>query len=104
MALADAVQGATHTPQRITWLDTDDTPLNLTGATITGKIQDSGGTTRAITGTLSVVTAASGIFSWTYSTADVATAGRYQVQFIATYGDATVEKTLADAWNVHAAL
>lgn len=104
MALADAVQGATHTPQRITWLDTDNTPLNLTGATVTGKIRDAAGTSRSITGTLTIVTAASGIFSWTYSAADVETAGEYNVQFTATYGDATVERTLVEAWTVHAAL
>ena len=35
MALSNAVQGARHTVQRITWQDADGDPLNLTGATLT---------------------------------------------------------------------
>ena len=35
MALSNAVQGATHTAQQITWADADGDPLNLTGATVT---------------------------------------------------------------------
>ena len=105
MALASAVEGATHTPQRITWLDTDNTAVNLTGATITGKMQSvAGGASVAIAGDLSLVTAASGIFDWTYDAADVDTPGDYVVQFTATYGDTTVEKTLQALWTVEPAL
>lgn len=105
MALADAVQGATHTPQRITWLDTDNTPVNLTGATITGKIQSVAvGASVAIAGDLDLVTPASGIFDWSYDAADVATAGTYMVQFTATYGDSKFERTLQATWVVEPAL
>jgi hypothetical protein len=40
MALSNAVEGATHTAQQITWVDGDGDPLNLTGATITARIKD----------------------------------------------------------------
>jgi hypothetical protein len=57
MALSNAVEGATHTAQQITWVDGDGDPLNLTGATITARIKDlDTGTARAATGTMEVVT------------------------------------------------
>lgn len=104
MALASAVQGATHTPQVITWTDTDTTPLNLTGATLTGKLRDSAGATRSITGTLVKTDAVNGVFTWTYSSADVATAGVYDAQFTATFADTTIERTLVTSWTVSEAL
>jgi hypothetical protein len=104
MALSNAVQGATHTAQQITWVDGDGDPLNLTGATITARIKDlDTGEARAATGTLSVLDAEAGLFSWVYSTADVATAGAYHVQFVATFGAAN-DKTLAELWEVEAAI
>lgn len=104
MALANAVQNAAHTPQRITWTDTDDDPLDLTGATLTGRIRDvATGVTRDITGTLAIVTAAAGLFSWTYSATDVGTAGAFVVQFTADY-DAADDKTLIYSWTVHPSL
>jgi hypothetical protein len=52
MALSNAVEGATHTAQQITWVDGDGDPLNLTGATITARIKDlDTGEARAATGT-----------------------------------------------------
>ena len=103
MALAPAVKGATHTPQRITWSHDDGTAEDLTGATLTGTITDSAGTTRAIAGALTLTTAASGIFTWTYSAADVATAGTYMVQFVAAFGDGTKDKTYKSGWTVNPA-
>ena len=104
MALSNAVQGATHTAQQVTWVDVDGDPLNLTGATITARIKDlDTGTARAATGTMEVVTAEAGLFSWVYSSADVATAGAFNVQFVATFGAAN-DKTLAELWEVEAAI
>jgi len=104
MSLSNAVQGATHTAQQITWVDGDGDPLNLTGATITARIKDlDTGEARAATGTLSVLDAEAGLFSWAYSTADVATAGAFNVQFVATFGAAD-DKTLAELWVVEVAL
>ena len=104
MALSNAVQGATHTAQQITWADADGDPLNLTGATVTARLLDlATGQARAVTGALEVVDAEAGLFSWTYGAADVATAGAYHVQFVATFGAAN-DKTLAELWEVEAAI
>ena len=104
MALSNAVQGATHTAQRLTWVDGDGDPLNLTGATVTGRLLDlATGTARAITGTLQVLDGEAGLFSWDYGAADVATAGAFNVQFVATFGAAN-DKTLAELWEVEAAI
>ena len=104
MALSNAVQGATHTAQQITWVDGDGDPLNLTGATVTARLLDlATGTARAATGTITVLDAEAGLFSWTYGAADVATAGAFNVQFVATFG-ASNDKTLAELWEVEPAL
>lgn len=85
----------------ITWTDDDDVAINLTGATITGEIKNMvTGVEAAITGTLTLVTAASGIFSWARSAADVATAGVYRVRFTATYSDTLTTKSFAADWRV----
>lgn len=102
MGLSRAIEGAKDTGLQITWTQDDGTAQDLTGATITGVIEDKDGATRAITGTLSIVTAASGIFSWAYSAADVATVGRYLVQFKATVSDYTL--TYPEVWIVERAL
>lgn len=105
MGLANAIQDARHTPQRITWTDTDGDPVDLTGATLTGRIRNvNTGETADIDGDLDVVTAASGIFDWTYGADDVAEAGDYLVQFSATFADTTKDKTLHETWTVVAAL
>ena len=104
MALSNAVQGATHTAQQINWVDGDGDPLNLTGATVTARILDlATGTARAATGTMEVIDAPAGLFSWVYSAADVTTAGAFNVQFVATFG-ATSDKSLAELWEVEAAI
>ena len=103
MALSSAVEGARHTAQLITWTDGDGDPQNLTGATLTGWIRD-GSATRAITGTLAVSDGTAGEFTWAYSAADVADAGIFRVQFVATYGDGLADKTLSVLWVVEESL
>lgn len=104
MALANAVQGSRHTPQRITWTDTDDDPVNLTGATLSGRIRNvNTGDTADMDGDLAIVSAAAGVFDWTYGQDDVAEAGDYNVQFTATFGDSSKDRTLHHAWTVIAA-
>ena len=71
MGLPRAIEGALNTGLQITWTQDDGTALNLTGATITGTIEDKDGGTSAIAGVLAIVTATSGIFSWTYAAGDV---------------------------------
>lgn len=104
MALSNAVQAARHTTQRITWADADGDPLNLTGATITARLLDlATGQARAATGALEVLDADAGLFTWSYGAEDVATAGAFNVQFVATFGSAN-DKTLAELWQVEPAL
>lgn len=103
MSLAKAVQGGRQTPQQITWSRSDGTAVNLTGATLSGVIQPLNGDSRAITGTLTLTTAASGIFTWAYSAADVADAGYHLVQFTATFGSLE-EISFTELWIVEAAL
>lgn len=106
MGLANAVQDARHTPQRITWEDENGDAVNLTGATLTGRIRNvfTGTEATDIDGALDIVSPDEGIFDWTYGTNDVAVAGKYKVQFIATYPDTKMDKTLHEEWNVIAAL
>ena len=100
MALANAIQHARKRSQQITWQDEDEAAIDLTGATLTGIIERSGVQT-AITGTLTLVTAASGIFSWAYSSADVAQAGSFFVQFRAKYSaDSLSEISYRTKWTV----
>lgn len=86
MSLSPAIVGAINTGQQITWSRQDGTAQDLTGATLTGRMLNTATkSAAAIAGTLAIVTAASGIFSWSYAAGDVATAGVFEVQFRATY-------------------
>mgnify|MGYP000878625180 CR=1 FL=1 len=105
MPLARAVQGARHTAQRISWRDKDGDPQDLTGATITGRIENrKTNTAVAIDGTLLADgDPEDGVFVWSYGANDVATAGVFDVQFIATYGPLN-DKTLVETWTVERAI
>ncbi len=99
MALETAIQDASHITQTITWKNTAGDPLPLTDATITGTIRNSAGVVRAIDGDLDLITAADGIFKWTYGTLDIGTAGIFMVQFIATYSTNNARSFLQQ-WTV----
>src|SRR5262245_19823252 len=103
MALPRAIEGARYTGMQVTWTQEDGTAQNLSGATLTGRIEDRAGDDRSITGTLTVTNAASGIFTWAYSAADVATVGRFMVQFKATYGS-LYDLTFPEPWVVEPAV
>ncbi len=100
--IGNAVEGARHTAQTITWQDSTGTAWVLTGATITGTLRpERGGTARAITGTLALVgDGSAGQFTWTYSTADIATPGVLWVQFKATFADTTYDLTQKTTFEV----
>lgn len=105
MALASAIQNAKRPSQVITWTRADGTAEDLSGATITGFIKNSAGTVRAIDGTLTLTTPASGIFTWAYGDNDVATSGSFTVQFNASFGSApTPAKSTESSWYVYPAL
>ena len=100
MALAPAVQHARKRSQRITWEDEDGNPIDGTGSTITGIIERNG-VQSAITGTLVWATAASGIYDWSYSVADIAEHGTFFVQFRAKYAsDGKSEISYRTQWRV----
>jgi hypothetical protein len=103
MALDDTVVGANATPQQITWQRTDGTAQNLTGFTITAKMYSiERRTSKAVTGTFSDVTPASGIFQWNRSAADVDTEGVWLVQFKGTNGS-NVTITFDVVWHIRPA-
>jgi hypothetical protein len=107
MALADAVQGAKRPSQTIAWTDEDGVPVDLTGATITARIRGTApvSAARSADGAFVVINAAAGQFRWDYGTADVATAGRYQVQFTAVFATGmTPARTIRMGWYVHEAI
>lgn len=106
MALASAVQNALRPTQRITWTDDNGTALDLTGATITGKIRnETTKVVRSIAGSLPIVTAASGIFDWIYAAGDVVDAGSFEVQFTASYGSPpSPARNIVTKWHVYEAL
>jgi hypothetical protein len=105
MALLKAVVGATHTGQIITWIEQGSSEAHvLTGATLTGRIEDANGTARAITGVLALVDAANGVFSWAYSAADVVEEGLFKVQFKAAFSGGKYDLTFYQDWIVARAL
>ena len=107
MTLSTGVVGARHTAQRITWLQEDGTPYILTGATITGRIQNSTGAGRPADGIFTVdpdQATNPGVFTWAYGVIDVSTAGTFQVQFIASYADTKNDKTYHAEWQVDEAI
>jgi len=107
MTLSNGIVGARHTAQRITWLQEDGTAYVLTGATITGRLQDRNGIGRAVDGVFTVdpdQVTNPGVFTWAYGAIDVGTAGTFQVQFIATYVDAKNDKTYHTIWQVDEAI
>lgn len=108
MALAPVVQGSVGAYQDITWTREDGTAQNLTGATLTGRIRSQTAPyepSDAISGVLSLVTPASGIFRWTYAAGDVDTAGMFDVQFTASYSaGAVLDKSMIETWEVEPAI
>lgn len=104
MALSPAVQAAKRTGQTITWQTKSGTVKNLTGLTLTGRIRNKATSEeRDIDGTLTIVSATDGTFSWTYGTNDVSEAGLFEVQFIGTASGEN-DKSIPQEWKVYEAL
>ena len=103
--IPDVMQGELTT-LRLTWVEekTRD-PLDLSGYTLSGIIemgQSPNWTTKAITGTLSVVNATAGIFDWVLSAGDVDTYGVHGVVFEAKDGGGVVRnRSVRHPWEVH---
>ena len=101
MPLPAAVQYSRQDTFQITWTSDDNTatPVDLTGAVLYGVISRNG-VAASITGTLALVTAASGVFSWAPSEADVAEAGTFLVQFYAKYSNSKPKMSNRQRWFV----
>lgn len=103
MSLPSAIQGAPRPSLLITWYrQGTNTRENLTGTTLSGTIHHSGvDGTRPIAGDLSLVDAPNGVFRWDFDASDVATPGRYTIEFVATYPTGeTPAKTFPAGWVV----
>lgn len=104
MALAAAIQGARRTGQTITWQTKSGTAKNLTGLDLTGRIRNKAtNEERAIDGTLAIVSATDGTFSWIYGANDVSEAGMFEVQFIGTASGQN-DKSIPQEWKVYEAI
>jgi len=100
-------QGALRPGRVIVWLRDDDTPENLTNATITGVLRSrTTGAPRAIAGEFIIVDGAAGTFAWTFDAQDVAEADYYDVQFSASFPSSseTPAKTFTALWQVSESL
>ena len=104
--LPNRVEGGVRPAQALTWKREDGSAEDLTGATLTGSIRNRAtGETRAITGVLTVTDGPAGAFRWDISAADVAEAGRFDVQFTAAFAAGlTPARTFVEQWVVEAAL
>lgn len=104
--LPNRVKGGLRPAQSVIWKREDGSVETLTGATLTGWIRNRGtGTTRAIAGTLTVTDGEAGAFRWDFAPADVAEAGRFDVQFNAAFGAGqTPARTFKAQWVVEDAL
>ncbi len=99
-------QGALRPGRVIVWMRDDDTPENLTNATITGVLRSrTTGVPRAITGQFIVANGATGTFTWAFAEEDVAEADYFDVQFVAEFPSSeTPAKTFPALWHVSESL
>lgn len=84
--------GETHQTYTFTW-QAGGVAVDLTGATITARFESAtnSGVTFAGTGTTTVTSATTGVLTYKFAAQDVATAGEYDMQFKAVFGDGSVE-------------
>ena len=87
-------QGTTSEGAPIGLQRRDGSPINLSGATVTMQYKRTDGgipnVMTALTGTVTLDDPANGKFTFKFSTADVATAGRYGLQIKVDYGGGVV--------------
>lgn len=106
MLLKKAVQGSTHTPQPITFINNNQQAIDISTAVLTGLIYTRNGVSTPITGQLvpDPTNAVNGLYTWTYSADDVATPNQYLVQVKATFDNTpdpdTIEYDTARTWIV----
>jgi hypothetical protein len=102
MSRLSAVRGARAIVRDLPWQDSEGDPLDLTGATLSGKLHHiDSGLAQPIDGELTIVDAPAGRFTWALGEDDVAVAGDFLVEFDADYGGGLVEKSMTLAFRVH---
>lgn len=102
MALPSVIEGSKYDPIDITWADEDGTARDLTGATLTGRLKnEETSEITVIDGSLVLLDADDGIFTWTLGDNDVGTVGKFFVQFIATYAGGESARSVAERWCVN---
>lgn len=103
MALEPAVEGAKRPSQVITWTDQDGNAFDLTNATITARITNlQTGESANSDGAFILTDAPNGGFRWDYGTNDVATSGKFAVQFTAVFSSGvTPARTIKENWTVY---
>ncbi len=111
MGLPTVIEGSNHRPLELTWDLVDQKGafvkvLNLTGATLSAYIKEANSTDppAPVSGTLNVVSAVDGTFTWQFGASDIATRGTYEVQFIATFADTTKDRSFKETFIVEDAL
>ena len=81
----DVVQGDTKYPLQFTLQDSTGAAIDLTGTTVSIKVQQFGGDGVKFTGTLTVDTPASGICHYDVQATDFDAEGRYRAEITITY-------------------
>lgn len=100
VTIPPAIQGARLPGRQISWFRSDGTAENLTGAVLTARIRNRlTSEVRDVTGVLNVTDPTNGVFTWAFSSEDVAVAGDYDLQFTASFGG-LIAKTFTVTWSV----
>ncbi len=84
--------GATSPAIQDTLLDADGNAIDLTGATVTFVMGPVASGSASVQGAASIVSASSGIVSYAWGTADLATPGLYYAYWQVQYSGGAVEK------------
>jgi hypothetical protein len=82
MALGPMIQGQTRPSWTITIKQSNNSPLDITGATVTGVLYDKVRTsTVTLTGVFTITDGSNGVFVYSPAAADTVTPGVFEVEF-----------------------
>lgn len=84
-------QNDTSPAWQVTLKDAAGNAVDVTGATVVFSMEDAFGTAKINEAAATIVTAASGVVSYSWSAGDTDTAGDFFGEFEVTYADSTVE-------------
>jgi hypothetical protein len=105
MALPDAVVGAVYRERALAWEDTEGNAISLVGATLSARIRDIDAETERLSdGVFTLTNPSAGAFTWKYGEDDLAVAGDFVVELIATYAGGETDISLPIQWRIHPAI